>query len=81
MQLGEMLEVSQTFVGKLERGAKLPNLVMLLKITQIFNVSADLLINDVREIDDWPRSKKESRPLRSDSLLLTAHTFRYSKLE
>lgn len=50
--LSELLEVSQTFVGKLERGEKTPNLVMLLKITQIFNVSADILINDELTLDD-----------------------------
>ncbi len=50
-QLGDMLEVNQTYVGKMERGEKIPNLAMLLKITQIFNVSADILINNDLELD------------------------------
>ena len=50
-QLGDILEVNQTYVGKMERGEKIPNLAMLLKLTQIFNVSADILINDDLELD------------------------------
>lgn len=51
-QLGDMLEVDYGYVGRMERGEKIPNVVMLLKITQIFNVSADKLINDELELDD-----------------------------
>lgn len=50
-QLAKMLGVDHSHVGKMERGERVPSLEMLLKITQIFNVSADMLINDDLELD------------------------------
>ena len=51
MQLGEMLEVHHSHVGRIERSEKIPNIAMLLKISRIFNVSADILIKDELELD------------------------------
>ncbi len=51
-QLGEMLGVHQTHVGRIERGGKTPNATMILKISRIFNVSADVLMKDELELDD-----------------------------
>ena len=51
-QLADMLEVDHTHVGKMERGERVPSLEILIKVTQIFNVSADTLINDELELDD-----------------------------
>ncbi|MDM8519208.1 helix-turn-helix transcriptional regulator [Anaerolineales bacterium HSG6] len=45
-QLGNMLDVHQTHVGRIERGAKMPNAAMILKISRLFRVSADVLIKD-----------------------------------
>lgn len=50
-QLGDMLEVHQTHVGRLERGEKIPNAAIILKITDIFGVSADQLMRDEVELD------------------------------
>lgn len=51
-QLGKMLDVSHTHVGRLERGEKIPNVAMVLKVAQIFDVSTDVLIKDELELED-----------------------------
>lgn len=51
-QLANMLDVSHTFVARLERGEKTPNVAMVLKIARIFNVSTDVLIKDELELGD-----------------------------
>jgi transcriptional regulator with XRE-family HTH domain len=50
-QLGVILEVSHTFVAQLEKGEKIPNVAMVLKIAQIFDVSTDVLIKDELELE------------------------------
>ncbi len=50
-QLGDMLGVHQTHIGRIERGEKTPNARMILKISRIFNVPADQLIKDELELD------------------------------
>jgi transcriptional regulator with XRE-family HTH domain len=37
-ELGDMLEVTRTHVSRMERGEKIPNVPMLLKISDIFQV-------------------------------------------
>lgn len=49
-QLAEMLGVTRTHVSRMERGEKIPNIAMLLKISNIFGVTTDLLIRDEIEI-------------------------------
>ena len=51
-KLGEMLEVSHTFIAQLERGDKTPNVAMVLRISQIFDVTTDVLIKDELELED-----------------------------
>ena len=43
-QLAEMCMVKQSCVSKWERGATLPDADMIVKLTQIFNVSADYIL-------------------------------------
>ena len=50
-QLGEMLEVSNTFFLSIEQGRKTPNAAMILKIADIFGVTADQLMRDEVELD------------------------------
>ncbi|MEZ4732347.1 MAG: helix-turn-helix transcriptional regulator [Caldilineaceae bacterium] len=50
-QLGEMLGVHQTHVGRLERGEKIPNAAIILKVADIFGVTADQLMRDELEVD------------------------------
>lgn len=50
-QLGEILEVSDSYVSKMETGDKIPNVAMVLKIAQIFDVSTDALIKDELELE------------------------------
>ncbi len=50
-QLGEMLEVSGSHIGAIERGEKFPNVPMVLKVADIFGVTTDQLIRDELEID------------------------------
>lgn len=51
-ELGDMLEVSHTFVAQMEKGGKTPNVAMILKIARLFNVSTDVLIKDELELED-----------------------------
>jgi transcriptional regulator with XRE-family HTH domain len=50
-QLGEMLGVDYTHIGKMEKGERSPSLEILFKLMQIFNVSCDQLLMDDREVD------------------------------
>lgn len=50
-QLAEMLSITRTYVSKMERGEKIPNIAMLLKIANIFGVTTDLLIRDELELE------------------------------
>jgi transcriptional regulator with XRE-family HTH domain len=51
-QLSDMLEVSHSYIAKMERGEKTPNVAMVLTVSQIFNVSTDVLIKDELELED-----------------------------
>jgi len=51
-QLGELLEVSDSYVSKMETGDKTPNVAMVLRVSQIFGVSTDVLIKDELELED-----------------------------
>lgn len=50
-QLGDMLGVSDSYVSRLEKGKKTPNVAMLLKISRVFNVSLDQLAKDELDVD------------------------------
>ncbi len=50
-QLGEMLEVDHSYVARLEKGEKIPNVAMVLKVSRIFAVSTDVLIKDELELE------------------------------
>jgi transcriptional regulator with XRE-family HTH domain len=51
-QLGDKLNVSKTYVWEMEKGEKIPNIVMLTKICDVFGVSCDKLIRDELELDN-----------------------------
>jgi len=51
-QLSDILEVSESFVWKLENGKKTPNASMLVKIAKLFQISLDKLMIDELELDD-----------------------------
>jgi transcriptional regulator with XRE-family HTH domain len=44
--LGKMLDVHNTFVSQLEKGRRVPNAEMILKIADIFDVTTDQLMRD-----------------------------------
>jgi len=48
--LGQEIGVSQVHVAKLELGQKTPNVAMLLKLSELFDVLADMLIKDYLEL-------------------------------
>lgn len=50
-ELGQQLGVQQSYVGKLERGEKTPNVAMLGKIALLFQISFDQLLDDEVEVD------------------------------
>lgn len=51
-QLGDQLGVSKNFVWEIETGKKIPNIAMLNKICDVFNVRCDKLIRDEIELDN-----------------------------
>lgn len=51
-QLGDMLGVHNTFISQLEKGRRKPNAEMILKIADIFGVTADQLMRDELEVSD-----------------------------
>ncbi len=50
-QLGEMLNVSGSHIGAIERGDKTPNAAMILEIADIFGVTPNQLMLDDDEVD------------------------------
>lgn len=49
-QLAEMLDVSTTFIGQIERGKGVPSLETLVKIANVLEISVDrLLFEDLNE--------------------------------
>jgi len=50
-QLCDLLEVHQSFLWALEQGRKKPNVEMVLKIADIFEVCTDRLLRDELELD------------------------------
>jgi transcriptional regulator with XRE-family HTH domain len=51
-QVSDKLGVSRPYVAKMERGEKMPNAPMILKIADIFGVTADQLMRDELELED-----------------------------
>lgn len=49
-QLGQILGVSDSYVSKMETGDKTPNVAMVLKISEFFEVTTDVLLKDEQEI-------------------------------
>jgi transcriptional regulator with XRE-family HTH domain len=50
-QLGEILEVHHTFISQIEKGKITPNARMIIKIADIFGVTADQLMRDEIELE------------------------------
>ena len=50
-QLGDELSVSKTYIWEMENGKKTPNIAMLVKICDVFNIPADKLIRDEFGLD------------------------------
>ncbi len=60
-QLGDLLDVSKTFLWDMEKGKKIPNIAMLNKICDVFDVGCNKLIRDEIELDHEPSAnQKES---------------------
>ena len=51
-ELAEMLDVHNTYINKIEIGKRGPSANLILKVTRLFNVSADQLIKDELDLDD-----------------------------
>lgn len=45
-ELGVLLDVSYSYIASMERGKKLPNIAMAIKIADIFGVTVDVLVRD-----------------------------------
>ncbi|MBV7333741.1 helix-turn-helix domain-containing protein [Chloroflexi bacterium TSY] len=48
-ELGSILDVDQSYITRMENGKRHPNIVMAIKIADIFDVTVDQLVRD--EID------------------------------
>lgn len=49
-ELAEMVELSVSYVGAIERGEKLPKLEVFIRIANALKVSADTLLSDVLDV-------------------------------
>jgi transcriptional regulator with XRE-family HTH domain len=52
-ELSRMLDVHHSYIGQLELGQKIPNAMMILKIADIFSITADQLMRDELELDGY----------------------------
>ncbi len=50
-QLGDKLGVGKSFVWKMEQGRRIPNVAMVIKIAEVFNVTPNQLMLDNLELD------------------------------
>ncbi len=50
-QISHKLNVSQAYIVQMEKGQNIPNIAMLLKISDLFGISCDKLIRDELELD------------------------------
>ncbi len=50
-QFGDKLGVSKSYIWKLEQGKRMPNVVMVIKIADIFGITTDQLVRDELELD------------------------------
>lgn len=50
-QLADKLGVSDSYVSQMQTGDKIPNVAMLVKIADVFNVTLDQLARDDLEIE------------------------------
>ncbi len=50
-KLGDILGVSGSYIWELEKGEKIPNIAMLIKIADTFGVCSDRLIRDELELE------------------------------
>ena len=51
-QLGNVLDVHNTYVSQMEKSKSTPNAAMILKIACYFDVSTDQLMKDELELDE-----------------------------
>jgi transcriptional regulator with XRE-family HTH domain len=49
-ELGELLEVNQSHVTRIEQGKRIPNVAMVIRIAKIFGVTVDQLVLDELEL-------------------------------
>jgi transcriptional regulator with XRE-family HTH domain len=50
-RLGDLVGVRDSYISQLETGDKLPNVVMLIKIADVFQVSLDQLARDELDLE------------------------------
>jgi len=50
-KLAQLLDVDQRHVSRMERGEKVPNAAMILKIANLFEVCIDRLMRDELELE------------------------------
>ncbi len=51
-ELAAMIGVNQTYVGKMERGEKIPNVAMVLKIADVLSITPNQMMLDNVELDN-----------------------------
>ena len=58
--LSELIEISESFLGTVERGKSSISLETLINLCEVLNVSADYLISDGRMKEPLPSDKKDT---------------------
>ncbi|MGB5974817.1 MAG: helix-turn-helix transcriptional regulator [Nodosilinea sp.] len=53
-KLGNLLGVHNTFVSQLEKGRKIPNAEMILRVADTFDVTTDQLMRDELDLPEEP---------------------------
>lgn len=51
-ELGNLLSVHNTFVSQLEKGRKVPNAEMILKVSDTFGITTDQLMRDELDLPE-----------------------------
>ena len=51
--LGEVLDVHNTYISQLEKGRRIPNADMILKIADYFELTTDQLMRDELEVGEY----------------------------
>jgi len=62
-ELAEMVDITQFYMGEIERGVKTPSLDLFVRLVDVLDVSADYLLRDIVSVGNVYGDKKMERKL------------------